>query len=96
MDLLYFHMAIYIVRDRRSTLVSFYHFLSEVRNREDIDMPRVLEGRVSFGWWSRRLQSWRSVALANALLVRLEDRAEYPRVAADRMAAFLGIDKVAK
>lgn len=96
MDLLYFHMAIYIVRDRRSTLVSFYHFLSEVRTREGIDMPRVLEGWVSFGWWSRRLQSWQSLDLANALLVRFADRVEDPRAAVHRMAACLGIDKAAK
>jgi len=90
------HKAVYVVRDGRATLVSFFHFLCELRKREDIDMRRVLEGRVPFGSWSGHLDAWHPLDRPDTLLVRFEDLAADPRGPADQLASFLGIGKVAE
>jgi hypothetical protein len=87
--------AIYIVRDGRAAMVSFFHFLCEVRQRSDIDMPRVIEGRVPFGSWSNHLSAWNPLARPDTLLVRFEDLVAEPAAPAARIAEFLGIDQVA-
>ena len=87
--------AIYIVRDGRATMVSFFHFLCELRQRDDIDMPRVIEGRVPFGSWSDHLNAWAPLDRADTLLVRFEDLVEDPRGPTARIAEFLGVREVA-
>lgn len=87
--------VIYIVRDGRAAIVSFFHFLCEVRARADIDLPRVIEGRVPFGSWSNHLAAWRPLERPGALCIRFEDLVADPRAPVARIAEFLGVEQVA-
>jgi hypothetical protein len=79
--------AIHIVRDGRSAIVSYYHYLNEIE-KVDITLETVLSGDVYAGSWSSHYEMmqrhpWR-------LLVRYEDLVTDPDAVAARIGAFIG------
>jgi hypothetical protein len=64
--------TIYIVRDGRSAIASYHHYLNEV---EKLDVPQgaVIEGRVYAGSWSDHFTTWNPLERPNTLFLRYED-----------------------
>lgn len=64
--------TIYVVRDGRAAVVSYYHWL-----RDACDTPATLEaiirGEAGPGGWSQHLDAWRPGWRGDTLLIRYED-----------------------
>nr|GMD77216.1 cytosolic sulfotransferase 12-like [Ipomoea batatas] len=91
---------IYLCRNQKDTVVSFWHFINKVRvelhGREAIPFPeafdRYCRGAISFGpFWDHMLGYWKE-SLENprkVLFLKYEEIKEEPEVHLRRMAAFL-------
>lgn len=79
--------AIYIVRDGRASIVSYFHFC------RDFEFPRtmadIIVGKTPFGSWSDHLRRWAPSRRAGTLLLRYEDITARPDDAVEQLAAFL-------
>jgi len=64
--------AIYIVRDGRSSVVSYYHYLNDVEKLA-IPLDRVVAGEVYAGSWSDHFATWRPLERRRTLLLRYEE-----------------------
>jgi hypothetical protein len=69
--------VIYIVRDGRSAIVSYHHYLREIANIS-VPLEDVIAGRVYAGSWSDHFKAWRPDERRNALLLRYEDISNRP------------------
>jgi hypothetical protein len=83
--------AIYVVRDPRAALVSYFHFQRRHHPEVPFTQDDVIRGSVSFGSWSAHLQSWQPDRRRATLLVRYEDMIERPGDVIDAIADFLAI-----
>lgn len=64
--------AIYVVRDGRSAVVSYFHYLKEIA-REAVRLRDVILGDVPFGTWAGHYLSWSPVQRPSTLVLRYED-----------------------
>ncbi|CAB9507852.1 Sulfotransferase family cytosolic 1B member 1 [Seminavis robusta] len=98
---------IYVVRDGRDTLTSFYHHMSNQHPDDggfqgdfEAFFQQFLDGTIAYGKWSHHLASWMphcsTAANANAnpqiLLVRYEDLKQDRKQEIVRIAKFLQVD----
>jgi hypothetical protein len=83
--------AIYVVRDGRAAVVSFYHLLHDLRRRDDVTIERVIDGDTPFGSWSDHLDAWQPFDRPRTLLVRFEDLLAKPAEVVAAMAGLLGV-----
>lgn len=82
--------TIYIVRDGRAAIVSWFNMLHRLRGRHDIGIEDIIRGRkVAFGSWSNHLERWRPLTRPDTLFVRYEDLLTSPERAIEDVAAFL-------
>jgi Sulfotransferase domain len=65
------HRAIYIVRDGRSAVVSYTHFLREILHR-DVTLTDVISGKTGPSW-SQHVRAWTMPARRDTLILRYED-----------------------
>jgi hypothetical protein len=82
--------AIYIVRDGRSAIVSYHHYLSEIEHLQ-VDMESIIEGRVYAGSWSDHFNSWRPIDRPHTLFLRFEDMVARPDELVGRLSGFMGV-----
>jgi len=83
--------AIYIVRDGRAAIVSWYNMLRNLRRRDDIEISDIIRGeKVVYGDWSTHIAHWRPLERPATLLLRYESLLAEPRSNIDRIANFLG------
>jgi hypothetical protein len=82
--------AIYIVRDGRSAIVSYWHFLNEVE-RVHISMEAVIEGNVYAGSWSQHYANWNPDQRPHTCVLRYEELVREPQVALDAIGRVSGI-----
>jgi hypothetical protein len=64
--------AIYVVRDGRSALVSYFHYLNKVESFP-ITYQDVIDGNVYGGSWSEHFYAWHPLSRSRTLLLRYED-----------------------
>jgi hypothetical protein len=64
--------AIYVVRDGRSSIVSYYHYLNKIVQKTTPLMD-VICGNVPFGSWSDHYRRWAPATRPDTLLLRYED-----------------------
>jgi Sulfotransferase domain len=83
--------AIYVVRDPRSALVSYCHFLRLRHPDQQVTMEDVIRGTIGYGSWSKHLDSWQPDRRRGTLLLRYEDLAARPEVAIEAIAKFVGM-----
>jgi len=86
--------AIYVVRDGRSALASYWHY----RNRlGDVGhtMPAVVAGAVQFGSWSAHVAAWLDAPLSRRLVLRYEDLAAPSAATLAAIGDFLGHTPIA-
>jgi hypothetical protein len=66
--------AIYIVRDGRSTCVSFYHYLKDFPHLDlKFSIRDVIAGFTPFGSWGDHLDHWKPLDRPNTLFLKYED-----------------------
>jgi hypothetical protein len=82
--------TIYVLRDGRSSVVSYYHFVNEIGNYT-CGVEQIVRGQVYPGSWSEHLQLWSPDTRKNTLIVRYEDLAANPSCSLQRISSFLGI-----
>jgi hypothetical protein len=80
--------AVYIVRDGRASIVSYYHFCR--RFEFERSMESIIRGETPFGSWSDHFRGWDPFNRANTLLLRFEDVVARPDDTLDKLAVFLG------
>jgi hypothetical protein len=89
--------AIYVVRDGRAALVSYWNFLRKVRRRHDLTLGEVIRGSATkFGSWSTHVQRWAPSSRPGTLLLRYEDLVENTDASVARIASFIRRQPVAK
>jgi len=82
--------TIYVVRDGRASVVSYYHFC---RNFETTRTMRdIISGITPFGSWSAHFRGWKPNERANTLLLRFEDITADPSTAVRQIGEFLGVE----
>lgn len=66
-----FHNVIYVARDGRDALTSFYHWIN-ARSKEPVALRDIISGNIPYGLWSDHVLSWMR-GRCNRLLVKYED-----------------------
>lgn len=84
--------TIYIVRDGRAALVSYFHLLRDFRRRTDISLHNVIRGETPMGSWSRNLDHWQPHARPDTLLLRFEELRHEPDKSIATVAEFTGLE----
>jgi hypothetical protein len=79
------------VRDPRSALVSYCHYLQFHHPDLSVKQEDVIRGSIGFGSWSAHLESWQPDRRRDTLLLRYEDLVEHPHTAIAALAEFTGI-----
>lgn len=80
--------TIYIVRDGRASVVSYYHFCRRFEFERSLES--IIEGDTPFGSWSSHFRGWNPQARANTLLLRFEEVIAHPEETIAQLAQFLG------
>jgi hypothetical protein len=79
--------AIYVVRDGRSAVVSYYHYLNEIEHLL-VPMETVIDGQVYAGSWSQHFVTWRPFERPATLLLRYEEITQNTDALIELLAAF--------
>ena len=72
-----YRRVVYLVRDARDVMVSYYHFLQA--QGENIDWVAVAEGNVRYGHWHEHVEAWlENPYAADMLIIHYEDLLREP------------------
>lgn len=82
--------AIYVVRDGRASIISYFHYLNEVEN-QPIPLEQVIDGNVWPGSWSEHFLTWDPEYRRNTLLLRYEIISKDTSLLANVLGPFLGL-----
>lgn len=82
--------AIYVVRDGRAALVSYYHYLANYAG-SPYPMGDIVAGRIWPGSWSGHYRGWNPATRPNTLLLRYEELRDDNAAACEKIGQFLGI-----
>jgi hypothetical protein len=82
--------AIYVVRDGRASVVSYFHYRQQFA-QDETTLGEVVRGEVWGGDWSDHVLSWIDRPAGETLLLRFEDMIARPEEAVGKMGAFLGL-----
>lgn len=83
--------AIYILRDGRASLASYWHFLRGPGNYK-AELPDLIMGRIGYGSWSRHVEAWCSGRQGKTLLIRFDDLTANTRLMIPNIAEFCGLE----
>lgn len=81
--------AVYIVRDGRSAIVSYYHFMNEIIGTPT-EMESIIQGNVYAGSWSDHFTAWQPLVRPRTLLLRYEDIIKHKDDLIERAGDFIG------
>ena len=88
--------AIYVLRDGRSAVVSWYNMLTRAKKRDDVTIEDVITGHnVPFANWSAHVRAWNPRHNPLVLLLYYRDLVSQPEAAMKRVAEFVGQPQVA-
>ena len=87
--------AIYLVRDGRAALVSYYHYRKDVA-KENVSLAQIVRGDVWGGRWSANVDAWVFSGRPNTLVLRFEDLISHHAESLDALADFLQLKMVSK
>jgi hypothetical protein len=82
--------TIYVVRDGRAAIVSYYHF-SRFFSRPDTSLTDIITGNDWAGAWSAHVDAWALNWRPNTLKLRFEDLVTESTPALRRIAEFVGL-----
>lgn len=83
--------AIYVVRDGRAALASYFHLLRDFSTAKP--MTAIIEGDVWVGPWSDHIAAWRD--RPRTLMLRYEDLTSDPEQQFKDISEFLGVPQIA-
>ncbi len=91
------HPAIYIVRDGRSAIRSFWHFIhNHPVTATRRSMRQLVTGATFGGDWSGHLRAWAPLERPNTLFLRYEDLVATPERVIPLLGRFLGLSPIAR
>lgn len=82
--------TIYIVRDGRSAIVSYWHYLKDYRKKE-LSLSDIISGFVPFGSWGGHLDEWNPLKRSDTLLIQFESLVNNPVKEIRRIKEFTGL-----
>jgi hypothetical protein len=85
--------AIYIVRDGRSAVVSFFHYIHD-RGNKSVSMESIIDGLSFSGSWSSHFEAWNPTTRPNTLFLRFETVADDPNGTIQQLSEFLQKPKI--
>jgi hypothetical protein len=83
--------AIYIIRDGRAAIASYWHFLRGPGNYK-AELSDLIMGRVGYGSWSRHVEAWCSGRQAKTLLLQFDDLTANTQLVIPKIAEFCGLE----
>lgn len=86
--------AIYVIRDGRSAIVSYYNLLTRLRKHTDVTIADIICGNkygIPFGNWSAHIGSWNPRNRPKTLLLRYSDLHANPDRVLSEISSFLNI-----
>ena len=83
--------CIFVVRDGRSSIVSYFHFLKEIAGL-NLTLEQVINGEVFAESWSDFYHAWQPRIRPNTLLLRYEKIASDPAQAIRSLGSFLRLE----
>lgn len=87
--------AIYIVRDGRSSIVSYYHYLMNVEGSIN-SLEDIIKGKVYAGSWSEHIYDWAPESRHRTLFIRFENLVTRPDLEIERIGQFLCLEPRSK
>lgn len=81
--------AIYLVRDGRSAIVSYFHYLNEIQGLP-VTLEDLIRGEIFPGFWADHYTAWKPRRRHHTLLLRYEDLTRDPIEACHKIAGFIG------
>lgn len=82
--------AIYVVRDGRSTIVSYYHYRKDFSSDETTSLEDIIVGDCAYGSWSDHFEAWAPASRPNTLLLRYEHLVRDAHRAVKVISIFIG------
>lgn len=81
--------AIYILRDGRSAIVSYYHYVLDFCPSTKRLLEDIIMGDCLFGSWSDHYEAWMPGQRPNTLLLRYDDLVRNPRKCITTISEFI-------
>ncbi len=81
--------AIYVIRDGRSAIVSYFHYLNDIQGLP-ATLEELIRGEIFPGFWADHYKAWDPKRRAATLFLRNEELAASPEEACNTIADFLG------
>jgi estrone sulfotransferase len=87
-----FPRVIYLLRDGRDVMISYYNYQTKQGRFEGSLRDFLLSSRIPYGYWEEHVQSWLDARIRTEMLtVRFEDLLQDTRRELERMVRFIGI-----
>jgi hypothetical protein len=80
--------AIYLIRDGRSAIVSYFHYLNDIQGLP-ATLEELIRGEVFPGFWADHYKAWDSRRRPRTLFLRYEELTGSPKEACNKIADFL-------
>ncbi len=81
--------AIYVVRDGRSSVVSYYHYLMDFCPDAKVFLEDIIMGDCLFGSWSDHYEAWTPARRPNTVILRYDELARNPRQSIRTISDFI-------
>jgi Sulfotransferase domain len=81
--------AIYVVRDGRSSIISYFHYLHDFVPEAGVTLEDIIAGDCMFGSWSDHFAAWAPNSRKNTLLLRYDELARSSERALNSISQFI-------
>jgi hypothetical protein len=81
--------AIYLIRDGRSAIVSYFHYLNDIQGLP-ATLEELIHGEIFPGFWADHYKAWNPQNRARTLFLRYEELTGSPAKACGLIADFIG------
>jgi len=80
--------AIYLIRDGRSAIVSYFHYLNDIQGLP-ATLEELIRGEIFPGFWADHYKAWNPQRRPGVLFLRYEELTVSSRQACNKIAGFL-------
>ena len=81
--------AIYLIRDGRSAIVSYFHYLNDIQGLP-ATLEELIRGEIFPGFWADHYKAWSPQTRPRTLFLRYEELTGSPKEACNKISDFLG------
>ncbi|MEJ0050892.1 MAG: sulfotransferase domain-containing protein [Methylovirgula sp.] len=82
--------AIYVVRDGRSAIISYYHYMRNFASSATVSARGIVVGECLFGSWGEHLKQWTPMERHDTLLLKYDDLLSNPYKVVENVSSFIG------